>query len=81
VAIDATLLATRSDLVAFLRGEPSARLASGWRADLAGTALRRLVGGDAALAFDGHGRLVIEARSRQPLDELSPHDVPAALDS
>jgi ribonuclease D len=68
VAVDATLLATRSDLVAFLRGDPTARLASGWRAELAGTALRRLVGGDAALAFDGHGRLVIEARSRLPLD-------------
>jgi ribonuclease D len=69
VAVDATLLATRSDLVAFLRGDPTARLASGWRAELAGTALRRLVGGDAALAFDGHGRLVIEARSRRSLDD------------
>ena len=67
VAVDTTLLATRSDLVAFLREDPAARLASGWRAQLAGTALRRLIGGEAALAFDGHGRLVVEARSHEPL--------------
>jgi len=67
VAVDTTLLATRSDLVAFLREDPTSRLARGWRAELAGTALRRLVGGDAALAFDGHGRLVVESRSRLPL--------------
>jgi ribonuclease D len=67
-AVDPTLLATRSDVVALLRGDPAARLASGWRAGLAGTALQRLVAGEAALAFDGAGGLVLEARSRRPLD-------------
>jgi ribonuclease D len=67
-AVDTTLLATRSDLVAFLRDEPRARRATGWRADLVGAGLRRLIGGDAALAFDGHGGLVLESRSRRPLD-------------
>ena len=66
--IDASLLATRADLVAFLSQEPASRLASGWRAELVGRPLSRLVGGDAALAFEGGGRLVLEARSRRPLE-------------
>jgi ribonuclease D len=65
--IDAALLATRSDLVAFLRGWPDARLARGWRAEMVGAGVRRLVSGEAALAFDGKGNLVLEARSNQPL--------------
>jgi ribonuclease D len=55
--IDTALLATRSDIIAFLRGDAGARLASGWRAELLGDAIRRLVGGHAALTFDGEGRL------------------------
>ena len=46
---------------------PGARLAVGWRAELVGEPIRRLVDGEAALAFDGHGELVLEARSRRPL--------------
>ena len=65
--VDASLLATRADLVAFLAEEPGARLASGWRAGLVGKPLQRLVHGDAALAFEGGGRLVLETRSRQAL--------------
>jgi ribonuclease D len=66
--IDAALLATRSDLVSYLRGEESSRLAEGWRAALLGQPLGRLMGGEAALAFNGRGRLVLEARSHHPLD-------------
>jgi ribonuclease D len=60
--IDAALLATRADIVALLRGDADARLASGWRAALMGDAIRDLVAGRAALTFgggsgDGHGRL------------------------
>ena len=65
--IDATLLATRSDLHALLRGDPSARLAEGWRAELVGDRVRRLVSGEAAIAFDGRGGLVLEERSRRTL--------------
>ena len=60
--VDTAILATRSDIEAFLRGDDDARLATGWRADVAGAAVRRLVDGDAALAFDGHGGLVLEPR-------------------
>ncbi len=66
--IDASLLATRADLVAFLSEDPGSRLATGWRAQLVGRQLARLVAGDAALAFEGAGRLVLEARSRRALE-------------
>ncbi len=55
--IDTALLATRSDLVAFLRGDDEARLATGWRHDLLGDGIRKLVAGRAALTFDGKGGL------------------------
>jgi len=55
--IDVGLLATRHDLVALLRGDREARLASGWRGELLGEGIRRLVAGEAALTFDGHGGL------------------------
>ncbi|MGH9076156.1 MAG: ribonuclease D [Acidimicrobiales bacterium] len=65
--VDATLLATRADLVAALRGDPGARLASGWRLGMVGRPLRALTQGHAALAFAGAGRLVLEERSSRPL--------------
>ena len=60
--IDTTLLATRSDLVDLVVRNPDARLAQGWRAQLVGDQIRRLVDGEAALAFNGSGELVLEAR-------------------
>ncbi|MBW3669172.1 MAG: ribonuclease D [Actinobacteria bacterium] len=66
--IDATLLATRSDLHAFLRGDEGARLATGWRHELVGTPVEHLVKGYAALAFDGRGGLLLEKRSYSPVD-------------
>jgi ribonuclease D len=67
-SIDPALLATRADLVALLRGDEDCRLATGWRAELVGDPVRRLVDGQAALAFDGHGGLVLEARSFRPFE-------------
>ena len=51
LGIETALLATRSDLQAFLSGASDARLATGWRAQLVGEPVRRLVDGEAALAF------------------------------
>jgi ribonuclease D len=65
--LDTTLLATRNDLELLLRGDPDARLAQGWRNEIVGEPIRRLVNGEAAVAFAGNGELVIEARSHQPL--------------
>ena len=55
--LDTALLATRSDVVAFLREDEDARLATGWRAELLGDGIKRLIGGEAGLTFDGQGRL------------------------
>ncbi len=66
--IDMALLATRSDLESLLRGDPNSRLATGWRADLVGEPIRRLISGEGSLAFDGEGGLVLESRSGQPLN-------------
>jgi len=63
--VDAALLATRSEIVDFLSGKPGARLGRGWRSELVGVPLRRLARGEASLAFDGHGRLLLEDRPRR----------------
>ena len=49
--VDTAMLATRADLIALLSGEPGARLASGWRAELLGDDIRALVSGNASLTF------------------------------
>lgn len=61
--IDPALLATRADIVAFLRGDDDARLGMGWRNELVGDGIRRLVGGEAGLTFDPEGRLRLHAVS------------------
>ena len=64
--LETSLLATRSDLEDLLRGVSDARLSSGWRADLVGEPIRRLLAGEAALAFDRTAGLVLDDRgSRQ----------------
>jgi ribonuclease D len=55
--VDTALLATRADLVALLRGDSDARLLHGWRAELVGDGVQRLVQGRAGLTFDGRGGL------------------------
>ena len=63
VQIDTTLLATRADVEALLRGSASARLTQGWRADVLGQDIQNLVEGRAALSFDGKGNLILEDRN------------------
>lgn len=65
--LDPAILATRADVEALLKEDPESRLLHGWRSDLAGAPIAQLVAGDAAVAFDGDGQLVLEARSRNPL--------------
>ncbi len=64
--VDLALLATRADLQSFLRGDPGARLATGWRHELVGEPIRQLVDGRAAVALE-NARLVLEARSHEAL--------------
>jgi ribonuclease D len=49
--LETSLLATRSDLEQLLRGDPSARLAHGWRAEIVGEPIGSLVEGRKALVF------------------------------
>jgi len=60
--IDTTLLATRADVEALLRKDKNARLTRGWRAEVLGQDIQRLVEGRAAISFDGKGGLVLEDR-------------------
>lgn len=57
--LETALLATRSDLEALLRGIPDARLSSGWRAEVVGEPIRKLLSGEAALGFDRGKGLVL----------------------
>jgi ribonuclease D len=55
--LDPALLATRAELTQMLQDRPS-RLAMGWRADLVGEPLQRLLHGDAALRLRDGGRRI-----------------------
>jgi ribonuclease D len=60
--LDPALLATRAELTQLLQDRPS-RLATGWRADLVGEPLQRLLHGDAVLRMrDGGRRIELEDR-------------------
>ena len=59
LSIDASLIATRADIEAFLRRVPANALGEGWRAELVGADATRIVAGQAAVAYDGNGRLVL----------------------
>ena len=54
--IDTGLLATRSDIEALLRHDPGARLTQGWRAELVGEPIRRLVAGRGRPGLHRRGR-------------------------
>ncbi|MGA1554469.1 MAG: ribonuclease D [Ilumatobacteraceae bacterium] len=71
--IDTALLATRADLVAFLAGDPDARLAGGWRAELLGDGIRELLSGRAALTFErGAGLRLVDLGAGRDADEGAP---------
>ena len=50
------------DIEAFLRRVPDNRLEQGWRAELVGDTVGRIVAGKAGVAYDGAGRLVLVDR-------------------
>ncbi|HEV7863659.1 MAG TPA: HRDC domain-containing protein [Acidimicrobiia bacterium] len=62
LSIDAALLATRSDIEAFLQNESDPRLRQGWRADVIGATVDRIARGRAAVAYDGAGALILVDR-------------------
>lgn len=64
--LDTTLLATRADVADLVAGVPG-RLDRGWRGELVGGPLKRLLGGELALAVSPGGGLVLEERSHRPV--------------
>ena len=66
IAVDPTLLGTRADIEAYLRRVPDCHLGKGWRAELIGASLARIVAGDAGVAYDGAGGLVLVDRAAAP---------------
>ena len=63
--IDATLLATRSDITMFLRKAPNARLCQDWRATLIGDDLTRILNGEVGLSVDRDGHLKLISSANQ----------------
>jgi ribonuclease D len=62
--LDPALLATRAELTQMLQDRPS-RLATGWRTDLVGEPLRRLLRGEASLVLrDGGRRIELQDENR-----------------
>ena len=55
--LDPAVLATRADLTQLLHGSPS-RIATGWRADLVGAPIQRLLEGKASIVLRDGGRRV-----------------------
>lgn len=55
--LDTSLLATRNDIVAYLRNSPDSRLHAGWRAELVGDDLNRILTGAVGLSVDRDGHL------------------------
>jgi ribonuclease D len=68
--LDASLVATRADIEGLVRGDGTSRLLTGWRAEVAGRPVQDLLKGEAALAFDGDGGLVLEERSHVPVPSV-----------
>lgn len=65
MGIERSLLATRSDIAALLARDESSRLAAGWRSEVVGDAIRSLLSGESALAFDADAGLRLEPRVPQ----------------
>jgi ribonuclease D len=59
LSIDPALIATRGDIEAFLRRVPDNQLQRGWRAQLLGATIEKMVAGKAGIAYDGVGGLVL----------------------
>lgn len=67
LSLDPALVASGSDIEAYLRGAPDSPLAHGWRRELFGSKLLRIKDGEASVAFDAKGRLSLEERSHKPI--------------
>jgi ribonuclease D len=69
--LDPATLGTRADVEAFVADNPEARLAHGWRAEVAGNLIRSLVEGRAAVAFEPDRGLVLVDRNGPSTDVVT----------
>jgi ribonuclease D len=60
--LDPTLLGTRADIEALVRGDADARMRTGWRHEIIGGPVADLLAGKATLSFDKDGGLLLEER-------------------
>lgn len=74
--VDTSLLATRNDLVALLSNDAGARLRHGWRAELVGDDIERLLSGRSGLTFDRRGGLRLIDAAPAGADEAPPANPP-----
>ncbi len=63
--LDPTMLGTRADIEALVRGVSDAKMSIGWRNEIVGESVRELLQGRATLAFDGEEGLVLERREKR----------------
>jgi ribonuclease D len=68
---DQGLLATRADIAQLLCGEPS-RLDAGWRRQIAGIPLRRLIVGQVGLSLGPRHRVLLEERPQAAAPSVEP---------
>jgi len=66
--IDQSILATRADVALFYKGSPGGSIANSWRFSLIGEPLLKLFSGQASLAFDKEGFVILEERSYLRMD-------------
>lgn len=69
--VDPALLATRSDISEYLKGDSKSRLSTGWRNDVLGAALSKLARGELAVAVNQVGELELELRSHNLFDSIN----------
>lgn len=69
--VDPALLATRSDISEYLRGDSRSRLSTGWRNDVLGVALSKMARGELAVAVNQYGELELELRSHNLFEPVN----------
>ena len=63
VELDPSLLGTRNDIEALISGDMNSKLAKGWRGEVVGEVIKKILAGKVSLVFDGTNRILLEPRN------------------
>jgi ribonuclease D len=63
VELDPSLLGTRNDIEALISGDMNSKLAKGWRGEVVGEVIKKILTGKVSLVFDGDNRILLEPRN------------------